>query len=44
MLLLSHDDAVGGTSEITIWHASGIVKKALDVANSSKLFNPNGYF
>jgi anti-anti-sigma regulatory factor len=39
MLLLLRDHAGGSTSDITILHASGIVKKALDVANVSKLFN-----
>jgi anti-anti-sigma regulatory factor len=38
MLLLLGDHAGGSTSDITISHASGIVKKALDVANVSKLF------
>ena len=38
MLLLLRDHAGGGTSDITISHASGVVKKALDDANVSKLF------
>jgi anti-anti-sigma regulatory factor len=38
MLLLLRDHAGGSTSDITISHASGIVKKTLDVANVSKLF------
>ena len=38
MLLLLRDHAGGGVSDITISHASGVVKKALDVANVSKLF------
>lgn len=38
MLLLLRDHAGGGSSDITISNASGVVKKALDVANFSKLF------
>jgi anti-anti-sigma factor len=38
MLLLLREHAGGGVSDITILHASGDVKKALDVANFEKLF------
>ena len=38
MLLLLREYAGGGASDITILHASGDVKKALDVANFEKLF------
>jgi hypothetical protein len=36
--LLLREHAGGGASDITILHASGDVKKALDVANFEKLF------